>query len=525
MLGGAIGFAPRNGSTWGGGGASENAQTCNSAPPTALNSSDWPSQGVTPSKTLQKTMQSCLNHLPSRFALLRPFQSRTLQATSTSSCIRCFSRSMATVKTDHSQRTAHEPRDPVRKISSIEHLCTITMPVVHQLTHVKSLNKVILSQIDEINPTIRTFRLSIPPGGSTVRFLPGQWLDVFAPGIPKPGGFTITSPPSKARLSSSAAPSADAAAAPSSPLPYLELAIQNSPANVVANWFWQPPAAILNAEIWIRVGGSFVWPPPGLVPMVSFAPCSRHHQRKKLVLLILLPRSLSLLASPRARHRTLESWTLSPRPASNSAVMTLGTRHPPDRPVSISIHPSFLPWLCHRKTQGTDQTIQTLRKIIFLAGGVGINPLMSIVSHLAERSQLVPSQVAIDFLYSVRNSDTTPEPSKILFLERLAGIFGRCHDGAAPKVRGELQLFLTGGGAGGGHEGKDGRIDDGVVDLPFKRRRVAIEDVAEAVGDDKRSVVVYVCGVPKMTDEVVEKLISPKGLGLEPHRVLYEKWW
>lgn len=94
-----------------------------------------------------------------------------------------------------------------------------------------------------------------------IQFLPGQWLDVFVPGITKPGGFTITSPPSKARLPSPGAPTADEP-------PYLELAIQKSPENVVANWLWQPVPAILNAEIWIRVGGSFVWPPPGLVPTV-----------------------------------------------------------------------------------------------------------------------------------------------------------------------------------------------------------------------------------------------------------------
>lgn len=145
---------------------------------------------------------------------------------------------------------------------------------------------------------------------------------------------------------------------------------------------------------------------------------------------------------------------------------------------------------------------------------------MSMVSHLAERP--LPPQVSIEFLYSVR--DTGADPAKILFLERLAGIFGR--GGQPAKVNGELKLFLTGGGGeGGGGGGEDGRIDDGVVDLPFKRRRVTIEDVAEAVGDAKRDVVVYVCGVPKMTDEFVEKLTSPQGLGLEPHRVLYEKWW
>ncbi|CAN8095539.1 unnamed protein product [Discula destructiva] len=310
-------------------------------------------------------------------------------------------------KADHSERTENEPRSP-------------------------SLRKVILARVDEINPSIRTFRLTIPPGGAGIRFLPGQWLDVFVPGIPKPGGFTITSPPSKARPSPAAAANAAATTvdAPSAESPYIELAIQKSPENIVANWLWQPPAAILNAEIWIRVGGSFVWPPPGLLP-------------------------------------------------------------------------------------------RTIRKAIFLAGGVGINPLMSIVSQLAEQPPSNPL-LTIDFLYSLRDPGAGQrDPARMLFLERLAGIFGR--GSGDRKVKGDLKLFLTNGRDGDGDGDGDGRIDG--LDLPFKRRRVTIEDIAEAVGDDKRGVVVYVCGVPKMTDDFVEKLTSPTGLGLEPHRVLYEKWW
>lgn len=294
------------------------------------------------------------------------------------------------IKTDHSQRTAHEPRDP-------------------------SLHRVILGQVNEVNTSIRTFRLDIPGTGPGIRFLPGQWLDVFVPGIPKPGGFTITSPPSKAwRATCTDTP------------PHLELAIQNSPENIVASWLWQPTDKILQSEIWIRVGGSFVWPPPGLIPT-------------------------------------------------------------------------------------------TLRKLVFIAGGVGINPLMSIVSHLAERAD---PRFTIIVLYSMRDpGPAARDPAKMLFLNRLAGIFR-----PEGKVHGELKLFLTGGGSGSGSEGEaDGEID--ALHLPFQQRRITVEDVGEAVGEDRRAAAVYICGVPRMTDEFVEKLTSPTGLGLEPHRVLYEKWW
>lgn len=151
--------------------------------------------------------------------------------------------------------------------------------------------------------------------------------------------------------------------------------------------------------------------------------------------------------------------------------------------------------------------------MIFVAGGVGVNPLISIVSHLAERPD---PRCSIQFLYSMRDpGEGARDPMRMLFLNRLAGIFG-----PERKVKGELKLFLT---SGKGRAEGQGRMDG--LNLPFKERRISIEDVDEAVGGDKRAAVVYICGVPKLTDEFVANLTSPMGLGLDPCRVLYEKWW
>lgn len=144
---------------------------------------------------------------------------------------------------------------------------------------------------------------------------------------------------------------------------------------------------------------------------------------------------------------------------------------------------------------------------------------MSIVSHLAEHPP--GPQCDVEFLYSLRDPGKgRRNPAEMLFLERLAGLFRT--DGG---LRGGLKLFLTpGGGASGGEEGQaDARIEE--LDIAFKDRRITIDDVAQAIGADKRHAVAYVCGVPKMTDEFVENLTSPQGLGLESFRVLYEKWW
>ena len=84
------------------------------------------------------------------------------------------------------------------------------------------------------------------------KFLPGQWLDVFVPDVEKAGGFTITSSPRDAL------PQTDP-----EHTPFFELAVQKSPDNPPAAWLWQAEEKIHGKEVNVRVGGSFVFPPPG----------------------------------------------------------------------------------------------------------------------------------------------------------------------------------------------------------------------------------------------------------------------
>lgn len=113
----------------------------------------------------------------------------------------------------------------------------------------------------------------------------------------------------------------------------------------------------------------------------------------------------------------------------------------------------------------------------------------------------------------------------------------------ARRLKGRLRLFLTGGADDG--EGEEegtvllpGRGDDAAEgdnaeeknkSVPFLSRRMTVDDVTDAVGRDpadRRFAVVYICGVPAMTDEFVKELTDPKGsVAMEPHRVLCEKWW
>ncbi|KAI1811343.1 hypothetical protein GGS20DRAFT_588592 [Poronia punctata] len=354
----------------------------------------------------------------------------------------------------------------------------------------KALHTVVLEQVEQVNDETRVFRLGIPQGSSPIRFLPGQWLDVYVPDVEKAGGFTITSTPREARLphprvSSSSSGHAEAAycttdepplcrreeedkGAPSlgpgqkqDQGPYLELAVQKSPGNLPAAWLWRdPPSSIVGRELRVRVGGGFVWPPPGV-------------------------------------------------------------------------------------------NVRALRRVVFVAGGVGVNPLVSMLTSLASAQT---SALEVHFFYSLKDPRASGRPriaKNLLFLDRIAGVFRE------KKIQGQLHVYLTDGGITKGPSsavdgpavtgkrkrgvGDDGRNqkpnlsdNESVIsceggDIPFHLRRCTVEqDVAATLGTlaDRRLAVVYVCGVPTMTDEFLAKLTDRNtGLSMEPHRVLHEKWW
>lgn len=252
---------------------------------------------------------------------------------------------------------------------------------------------------------------------SKSQFRPGQWLDVHIPDptIPRPGGFTITSPPSLLK-----SPSSD---------PYLELAIQRS-SNPPAAWLWRPTAEILGRELDVRVGGSFVWPPE---------------------------------------------------------IMAKGT--------------------------GNGGGAYGIRKVVFVAGGVGINPLISMLSSISETET---EDLDIEFLYSIKGSITGNELKvhEVLFLERVTTLLKKLGIG-----KGRLRLFIT------GNSSINSALPWEGAQIPYVGRRISNEDLEDALGpvEGRKGTVCYVCGVPGMTDWVVERLSRADGLNSE--RVFCEKWW
>ncbi|CAK7267002.1 hypothetical protein SEPCBS119000_002316 [Sporothrix epigloea] len=297
---------------------------------------------------------------------------------------------MSDIKESHEERTAHAPREAVRLTVEVQ------------------------------------------------QFRPGQWVDTFCPGITKAGGFTITSTPTKATSAS--------------PNRYIELSVKVSPENPVAAWLWQDERDILGQFLQVRVGGSFIFPPPKAPP--------------------------SFVKDPSAR-------------------------------------------------------------VVFIAGGVGINPLVSMVAFLGELNmaghvagEAGDSGCEVIFLYSVRagkhqvqedageDGDKSVDVAQIPFLQRLTALY------KSKAIRGHLKLFVTGGSRS-------------YMDLPynrgnvsFTRRRITTTDLDAAIldgdsggGRKLEQTFVYICGVPTMTDAFIQHLTGKEGPRLAAHAVLCEKWW
>ncbi|KAH8665145.1 hypothetical protein BGZ60DRAFT_410860 [Tricladium varicosporioides] len=152
-----------------------------------------------------------------------------------------------------------------------------------------------------------------------------------------------------------------------------------------------------------------------------------------------------------------------------------------------------------------------IERIVFIAGGVGINPLMSMLSAIAEGSMNSKWKGEVKFLYSVRYPGKEGL-SGVLFLARLQECIVKLGE------RAELKLFLT--------SSKDSELSEDRNEMAgVVRGRISTNDLVFALGDAtmRSRTLLYVCGVPKMVDNFVG--VAEKLEGMRKENVMFEKWW
>ena len=154
--------------------------------------------------------------------------------------------------------------------------------------------------------------------------------------------------------------------------------------------------------------------------------------------------------------------------------------------------------------------MERIERVVLLAGGVGINPLMSMLGAICEGGW----QGRVDVLYGSK----MPQGGigEILFLRRMAKMLGE------RKAPSSIRLFVTGHdeNAQSGPQTIDG------AEVAVQKGRLSVEELIAFVKTGHlTSSLAYVCGPPAMTDAFVDALTSQDGAGMDKERVMLEKWW
>lgn len=158
--------------------------------------------------------------------------------------------------------------------------------------------------------------------------------------------------------------------------------------------------------------------------------------------------------------------------------------------------------------------------VALIAGGVGINPIMSMISAMdmqgAGRLGGMPKRIRLLYT-SKRGTDKQGKPEEVLFEERLKAVAQKWTK--KDDVDFGYTFFETSG------SGQAGNEEEKATDMTIFRRRISHDDLFEALGPEekRRNTLVYVCGLPAMTDGFVDLL--KRVPGMEENRVLCEKWW
>ena len=158
-------------------------------------------------------------------------------------------------------------------------------------------------------------------------------------------------------------------------------------------------------------------------------------------------------------------------------------------------------------------------RLVFVAGGVGVNPLVSMLGSLAGSSELRRG-IEVLFMYATK-MPSSQSLNDILFLKRICGWFGKTEPEVEGKVRGQVQLYIT-----GEHEPiPEGAREISNTEIDIYTRRLSADELVEVVQDgqaDRGSSLVYICGPPGMTDEFTEALTQA---GVDEEMIMTEKWW
>jgi len=145
-------------------------------------------------------------------------------------------------------------------------------------------------------------------------------------------------------------------------------------------------------------------------------------------------------------------------------------------------------------------TTEKMPNVALIGGGVGINPLLSILLHLSCRYRESPTvdnfPDQLTLLYSSKSNE------EILFQDVITNL--------QTNLRAfDHHYFVTGKG-----------VDDCTNE--FQRNRISDTDLLRTVQKSGDNSLYFMCGPPPMIDSFKNRLIN---LNVPAERIIFEKWW
>lgn len=163
---------------------------------------------------------------------------------------------------------------------------------------------------------------------------------------------------------------------------------------------------------------------------------------------------------------------------------------------------------------------------MFIAGGVGINPIMSMITAMdlqgVGKLGGMPKRIRL-YYSSRRRVDKDGKPEEILFEKRLEAIARKW--AKKDEVDFGYTLFETSGSDKVREGAEEQDKDERSTCVTVLKRRMNYDDLDKEIKPSERAenTLVYVCGLPSMTDDYVD--VIRKAPGFNEKRVLCEKWW
>ncbi len=186
------------------------------------------------------------------------------------------------------------------------------------------------------------------------------------------------------------------------------------------------------------------------------------------------------------------------------------------------------------------------RRLLFIAGGVGINPLFSMIQqwHVNQTTEKNDNRVVVDssssravLLYSGRSHES------LLFVDELNAMVGKLSDQFRVVLTTTTATPSSSGVVGGTIAASPEHGDKNMEHITFKSGRIDHDMIEDAIvwlnkgknraEDGEMADLVYVCGPPGMPEDIQGMLLSNKsneGNGVKKfvrsaEDVHFEKWW